>query len=286
MTQVKGATAAVTGAASGIGRALALAFAEQGCNLALADRDEVGLAAVADGLRRKHKLAITTARLDVSDAADVARFAAAAVAAHPKLNIIVNNAGVALLGDHDEVELADMQWLMNINFWGVVYGCRSFMPHLVQQPEAHIVNVSSVFGLMGPPGQTAYAAAKFAVRGYSESLRYELEERGGRIKVSTVHPGGIKTNIVKNARAVKSLSNRRADLADAFAKMARTTPAQAAETIMAGILANHPRILIGGDAHLIDRLQRLMPVRYYKWLRRVMQRGAQSSVRASAKIAS
>ena len=283
MTQLKDSTAAVTGAASGIGRALACALAEQGCHLALADRDEVGLAAVAEELRGKYKLTITTTNLDVSDVDAVTRFAASAVAAHPKLNIIINNAGVALMGDHDQIELSDMQWLMGINFWGVVYGCRAFMPHLVAQPEAHIVNVSSVFGLIGPPGNTTYSAAKFAVRGYSESLRYELEERGGHIKVSTVHPGGIKTNIVRNARAVPSLSNKKAGLEDGFEKLARTTPAQAADTIIAGILANSPRILIGGDARLIDRLQRLMPVSYYKWLRKITQRTSGTTTRASAK---
>ena len=283
VTDLKDATAAVTGAASGIGRALAYALAEQGCHLALADRDEVGLAATADGVRSKHGVKVTTSKLDVSDLADVERFAATAVASHPKLNIIINNAGVALMGDHDEVTLADMQWLMGINFWGVVYGCRAFMPHLVKQPAAHIVNVSSVYGLMGPPGNTTYSAAKFAVRGYTESLRYELEERGGRIHVSTVHPGGIKTNIVKNARAVNSLSNKRVQLEDGFEKIAQSTPEQAAARIVAGIRANEPRILIGADARMIDRLQRLMPVSYFKWLRKITQRASGSTTRLSAK---
>ncbi len=272
----------MTGAASGIGRALALALADRGCSLALADRDEVGLAALAAELAGKTGITVTTYKLDVSDAADVARFATAATKAHPRLGIIVNNAGVALMGDHDEIELADMHWLMNINFWGVVHGCRAFMPHLVAQPQAHIVNISSVFGLMGPPGQTAYAAAKFAVRGYSESLRHELEERGGHIKVMTVHPGGIKTNIAKNARAVASKSNHRARLEESFERLARSTPAQAADTIIAGILANEPRVLIGGDARLIDRLQRLMPGTCYKWLRRIMQRNGDA--RGGAKV--
>ena len=284
MTKLQGAAAAVTGAASGIGRALAGALAERGCSLALADRDQAGLDAVAAPLAAKPGITVTTHRLDVSDATAVAAFAATAAASHPGLNIIVNNAGVALMGDHDEVELADMQWLMNINFWGVVHGCRAFMPHLVRQPEAHIVNISSVFGLMGPPGQTAYAAAKFAVRGYTDSLRYELAERGGRIKVTTVHPGGIKTNIVRNARTVASKSNQRAQLEEGFERMARSTPAQAADSIIAGILENNPRVLIGSDARMIDRLQRLMPVGYYKWLRRIAQRSAGGRARAGAKI--
>lgn len=283
MTKLQGSAAAVTGAASGIGRATAIALAERGCSLALADREDIGLAETAAAITAKSAVKVTTHKLDVADAADIERFAAAAIAAHPALNIVFNNAGVALIGDHDEVTLADFQWLMNINFWGVVNGCRTFLPHLAKQPAAHIINTSSVYGLMGPPGQTAYAAAKFAVRGYTEALRYECEERGGRIKVSTVHPGGIRTNIVKNARAVPSQSNNRVQLEDGFAKMARSSPEQAAERIIKGIETDEPRILIGGDAHLIDRLQRLMPVSYYKWLRKIMQRQTGTTGRLTAK---
>jgi short-subunit dehydrogenase len=283
MTALNGAAAAVTGAASGIGRALADALAERGCHLALADRDAAGLIGTAEALRAKYPITVTTTVLDVADAAAVERFAAEAGAAHPKLNIVVNNAGVAMIGDHDQVSLADLQWLMGINFWGVVYGCRAFMPQLLAQGEAHIVNVSSVFGLVAPPGQTAYSSAKFAVRGFSEALRHELEERGGRIKVSTVYPGGIKTNIVRNARAVQALSNTRVELEDGFERMARSTPAQAAQCIVAGILADAPRILIGRDAQLIDRLQRLMPTRYYPWLRWLQQRASGRATRPGAK---
>jgi NAD(P)-dependent dehydrogenase (short-subunit alcohol dehydrogenase family) len=140
-----------------------------------------------------------------------------------------------------------------------------------------------VFGLVAPPGQTAYSSAKFAVRGFSEALRHELEERGGRIKVSTVYPGGIKTNIVRNARAVQALSNTRGELEDGFERMARSTPVQAAKCIVDGILANAPRILIGRDAQLIDRLQRLMPTRYYAWLRWLQQRATGRATRPGAK---
>lgn len=278
-----GAAVAVTGAASGIGRALALRLADLGADLALADRDEVGLASLAETIRAKQSVKVTTTQLDVSRHADVAQFAASAIAAHPKLNIVVNNAGVALLGDHDDVTLADFEWLMSINFWGVVYGTQAFLPHLARQPEAHIVNLSSVFGLIGPPGQTAYAASKFAVRGYTEAIRHEIEERGWPVRVSTVHPGGIKTNIVRNARATTNLSNQKAEIASNFEGMARSTPEQAAQCIVDGIVKNQVRILIGRDARLIDRLQRLMPVGHYRVLQKLMRRSSGRTSRIGAK---
>lgn len=283
MTKVTGAAAAITGAASGIGRALALRLAELGTDLALADRDEEGLANLAEAIRAKRPVKVTTTKLDVSSQPDVARFAAAAIEAHPKLNIVVNNAGVALLGDHDDITLADFEWVMSINFWGVVHGTQAFLPHLARQPEAHIVNLSSVFGLIGPPGQTAYTASKFAVRGYSESIRHEIDERGWPVHVSTVHPGGIKTNIVKNARATTNLSNQKADIASNFNTVARSTPEQAAQRIIDGIVRNEVRILIGGDARLIDRLQRLMPVRHFRVLQMLMRRNSGRSSRLGAK---
>ncbi len=283
MTKVTGAAVAVTGAASGIGRALALRLAELGADLALADRDEVGLANLVETIRAKRPVKVTTTKIDVSSQADVARFAASAIAAHPKLSIVVNNAGVALLGDHDDITLADFEWVMSINFWGVVYGTQAFLPHLAKQPEAHIVNLSSVFGLIGPPGQTAYAASKFAVRGYSESIRHEIDERGWPVHVSTVHPGGIKTNIVRNARATTNLSNQKADIASNFDSMARSTPDQAAQRIIDGITRNEVRILIGGDARLIDRLQRLMPVGHYKVLQFLIRRSSGRTSRLGSK---
>ncbi len=282
MTQIKGAAAAITGAGSGIGRALAMRFAELGCDLALADRDAQALASVQDVIRAKHPVKVTVATLDVSKQADVAAFAKSALADHPKLNILVNNAGVALLGDHDDVTLADFEWLMAVNFWGVVYGCREFLPQFSALKEAHIVNISSIFGLIGPPGSAAYAASKFAVRGYTESLRHECAERNWPVTVSTVHPGGIKTNIVSNARAT-NLSNQKGELVDTFARLARSTPEQAAETIVDGILRNQVRILIGGDARLVDRLQRLMPVGYAKWLQKLQRRATGRERRLGAK---
>jgi short-subunit dehydrogenase len=249
MTAIRGAAAAVTGAASGIGRALALELAARGCDLALADRDEAGLQAVAAEIAKAGSQKVTVHRVDVAEPGQIADFALAAIAAHPKLNIVVNNAGVALLGNFVEVEQAQMDWLMNINFWGVVHATRAFLPHLSQKPEAHIVNLSSIFGIVAPPGQTAYAAAKFAVRGFSESLRHELQMANSPVKLSVVHPGGVSTNIVRNSRAGTGVTDnaRRARSIERFDAMAKTTPAAAALRIIAGIEKNAPRILIGNE---------------------------------------
>jgi NAD(P)-dependent dehydrogenase (short-subunit alcohol dehydrogenase family) len=195
MTAISGSAAVVTGAASGIGRALALELAARGADLALADRDEAGLQAVGAEIGKAHKVKLTTHRVDVGEPAEIIAFAQAAVTAHPRLNIVVNNAGVALLGQFTEIDQAQMDWLFNINFWGVVHSCRAFLPALSQKPEAHIVNLSSIFGIVAPPGQTAYTSAKFAVRGFSESLRHELQTAGSPVRLSVVHPGGVLTNI-------------------------------------------------------------------------------------------
>ena len=191
MTAIRGA-AAITGAASGIGRALAIELAQRGCDLALADRDEAGLKALAAEIGGARKVSVH--RVDVGEPADVAQFASEAIAAHPALGIVVNNAGVALMGSFDEIDQAQMDWLFDINFWGVVHGTRAFLPHLKTLAEAHIVNLSSIFGIIAPPGQSAYAAAKFAVRGFSESVRHELAMAASPVKLSVVHPGGVATD--------------------------------------------------------------------------------------------
>jgi short-subunit dehydrogenase len=276
MTAIRGA-AAVTGAASGIGRALALELAARGCDLALADRDEAGLQAVAAEIAKASLRKVSLHRLDVGEPAQIADFAQAATSVHPALNILINNAGVALLGQFGEVEQAQMEWLFNINFWGVVHSTRAFLPHLSRQSEAHIVNLSSIFGIIAPPGQSAYAAAKFAVRGFSESLRHELQMANSAIKLSVVHPGGIATNIARNARSGAGVTDNagRAQAIERFDKMARTTPAAAALTIIAGIEKNAPRILIGNDARFMDLLQRFRPATYWRVLaRRIEKAGA------------
>jgi short-subunit dehydrogenase len=276
MTAIKGATAAVTGAASGIGRALSLELAARGCDLALADRDEAGLEAVTALIAKSHRRKVTVHRIDVSEPGQIAEFAIAATSAHPGLNIVVNNAGVALLGQFSETDQAEMEWLMNINFWGVVRTTRAFLPHLARQREAHIVNISSLFGIIAPPGQTAYSSAKFAVRGFSESLRHELQMAKSPVKVSVVHPGGVATNIVRNSRAGSGVTDnaRRAQSIERFDALAKTTPAAAALRIIAGIERNAPRILIGSDARFMDLLQRFRPATYWAPIARQIERRA------------
>jgi short-subunit dehydrogenase len=274
MTAIDGSAAAVTGAASGIGRALAIELAARGCDLAIADRDEAGLAALAAELASSGRK-VTTHRVDVSVPAQIEEFARAATSAHPGLNIVINNAGVALLGQFNEIDQAQFEWLMNINFWGVVHGSRAFLAHLSNRPAAHIVNISSIFGIIAPAGQTAYCASKFAVRGFSEALRHEFWLAKSPINVTVVHPGGIKTNIVRNMRTGVGITDnaRRVESIERFDnEFAKTTPAVAAQTIIKGIENNAPRVLIGGDAKFLDLLQRFRPGKYFSLLQRRIEK--------------
>ena len=281
MTAIPGSAAAVTGAASGIGRALAIELAARGCDLALADRDEAGLQSLAAEIGRAHAQRVTVHRVDIGDSKQIEAFAQAAIAAHPALNILVNNAGVALIGHFNEVDHAQMDWLMNINFWGVVHGTRAFLPHLSRQREAHIVNLSSIFGIVAPPGQTAYAATKFAVRGFSESLRHELQMAKSPVRLSVVHPGGIATSIVRNSHTGAGITDnaRRVQAIELFETMAKTTPAAAALRIIAGIENNTPRILIGNDARFMDLLQRFRPATYWAVLARQIEKAIAKAVK-------
>ena len=279
MTAIREA-AAVTGAASGIGRALAIELSARGCDLALADRDEAGLQEIAAELARTTSRKISVHRVDIGERSEIAAFAAAAIAAHPSLNILVNNAGVALLGQFNEIDQAEIEWLFNINFWGVVHSTRAFLSHLATRPEAHIVNVSSIYGIIAPPGQTAYSSAKFAVRGFSESLRHELQAASSPVRLSVVHPGGVSTNIVRNMRTGAGVTDneRRALAIEWFDQFARTTPQDAALRIIRGIEKNEPRILIGGDARFMDLLQRFRPATYWRvmaWWTERMRKAAE-----------
>jgi short-subunit dehydrogenase len=273
MTEISGA-AAITGAASGIGRALVIELASRGCDLALADRDEGGLKSLAAEIGAQRKISVH--RVDVSEPDEIAQFAREAIAAHPALNILVNNAGVALLGQFEEIDQAQMDWLFDINFWGVVHGTRAFLSHLKTRPEAHIVNVSSIFGIIAPPGQSAYAAAKFAVRGFSESVRHELAITGSPVRLSVVHPGGVATSIARSSRTGVGVTDnaRRAQMIDRFETAARTTPKDAALRIIRGIERNEPRILIGNDARFMDILQRFRPGTYRAPLQRRLEKMA------------
>jgi NAD(P)-dependent dehydrogenase (short-subunit alcohol dehydrogenase family) len=252
--------AAITGAASGIGRALAVNLAGQGCHLALSDVDTVGLAETVS-LCEGSGVKVTSKRVDVADRAAVFVWADEVVREHGRVNLIFNNAGVALAATIEAMDISDFEWLMNINFWGVVHGTQAFLPHLKASGEGHIVNVSSVFGLASIPSQSAYNSAKFAVRGFSDALRIELDIEKCGVSSTTVHPGGIRTNIARNARIDPSASDlsrgEGVDLDRNFQRVARTTPQRAAKEILTAVQANRRRALIGVDANVIDFLARL-----------------------------
>ena len=267
MKNFKDKVAVITGAGSGIGRALAQELASAGAKLALSDINETGLKETADllGLGEDR---LMTRKLDVADRQAFYDFADDVVNHFGYANMIFNNAGVALGATVEKMNYDDFEWLMNINFWGVVYGTKAFLPYLKESGEGHIINVSSVFGLIGIPTQSAYNAAKFAVRGFTESLRLELEMEQCGVSATSIHPGGIKTNIAKAARisddvAAITGSNPEQSKAD-FEKMFRTTPEEAASTILKGVRQNKRRVLIGSDALAIDTMQRLMPTSYQR----------------------
>lgn len=262
-------TAIVTGAASGIGRAIAQSLARRGCHLALADIDEAGLAETAKLVARP-ELLISQHKLDVSDREAIARFPDEVAKEHPRVDLLFNNAGVAVGGTFEQLSEEDFDWLFSINFYGVVRMTRAFLPVLHRSDDARIVNVSSLFGLIAVPGQTAYAASKFAVRGFSESLRHELE--GSTVGVSVVHPGGVATAIAKNARTGTSLAKEEIERRRAeFQKLLRLAPEIAGETIVRGVEARAPRILVGNDAKALALVERVMPVSYWSLLRRGSQ---------------
>jgi NAD(P)-dependent dehydrogenase (short-subunit alcohol dehydrogenase family) len=254
-----GRVAAVTGAGSGIGRALARELAVRGAHLALSDINEAGLAETMMLCETAAAAAkITSQRVDVADRDAVYAWADQVAADHGRVNLIFNNAGVALAATIEAMSYEDFEWLMSINFWGVVYGTKAFLPHLKAAGEGHVINMSSVFGLISVPGQAAYNAAKFAVRGFTDALRMELEMNPCGVSCTTVHPGGVKTNIARNARVDPSVALGRPDAAaDEFDKMARTTPENAARQILLGVTRDRRRVLVGPDAAVIDLVSRL-----------------------------
>ena len=257
--------AVVTGAGSGIGRALATALAREGAVLALSDVNEAALAATAEAVRGLGAR-VATDRVDVADRAAVHAWADRVVAAHGRVHLVVNNAGVGLAVRIADMSYEDLEWLFGINFWGVVHGTKAFLPHLRRAEEGHVVNVSSLFGIIAVPGQAAYNAAKFAVRGFTECLRQELELERSTVSATCVHPGGIKTNIARSARMPVETPGgpTRAERDAEFDRIARTTADQAAARILAGVRRNARRVLIGPDAHAIDLMQRLLPTAYQK----------------------
>jgi butyryl-CoA dehydrogenase len=272
MKSFSGKVAAITGAGSGIGRALAQDLARRGAHLALSDIDDVGLAETV-ALCEGHGVKVTSQRVDVADRDAVYAWADQVVADHGKVNLIFNNAGVALGAAIEAMSYEDFEWLMGINFWGVVHGTKAFLPHLKLAGEGHIVNMSSVFGLMSIPSQSAYNAAKFGVRGFTDALRIELDVARSGVSCTTVHPGGIKTNIARNARMDPSVASFGGDTDRArndFDKVAMTSPEKAARQILAAVEKNRRRALIGPDAKVLDFISRL-PAGVYQ---RVLVRGA------------
>lgn len=277
MKTIKDKVAAITGAGSGIGRATAILMASQGCHLALSDVNETGLAetAVQAG---KYGVKVTTKKVDVASREQMYAWADDVVKDHGLVNIIFNNAGVALGATVQDMSYEDFEWLMNINFWGVVYGTKAFLPHIKSAGEGSIINVSSVFGLIAVPSQSAYNAAKFAVKGFTEALREELAIEGANIGVTCVHPGGIKTNIAKNARVTESKGLVDEKSTRDFEKMFMTTPETAAKEVVNAILKNKRRLLIGPDAVVIDAMQRLLPTKYQL----ILEMGAKQRARKLA----
>lgn len=285
MLELKDRVVVITGAASGIGRALALRFFAEGCHLALSDLRLESLRALETELKGPQRVSYHA--LDVSRREDVEAYAAQIHQLHGRVDVVVNNAGVTVIDTVEGTSYADFEWLMSINFWGVVYGSRAFLPYLRQAPAGRLVNISSIFGLIAFPGQAAYNAAKFAVKGFTESLNQELIIEGAAVRAIPVHPGGIATHIADNARfgAPAPWSGSRQEVIQTFNdKLARTSPAQAAEVIVQGLRRHRRRILIGADAHLVDWIQRCLPTLYQSIVCRGHRRLARKTRSESAAV--
>lgn len=262
MASFNHSVAVITGAASGIGKSLAQRLAQQGIALALIDKDIQGLEQLQSKLT-EYSVLTTIHKLDVSDAKAFIELAIKVSQQHGRIDLLFNNAGVSLIDSVENQSIEDFQWVMNINFWGVVNGTHAFLPHLKKSPNAHIVNVSSLFGLLSAPLQSAYNASKHAVKGFTESLKMEMA--GSNVHVHCVHPGGIKTNITNSAK-ISTNSISRNQVIDDFNKLAKTSADDAAEAILAGLKSNKRRILIGKDAWLLDKIARWFPNSYEKIL--------------------
>jgi len=254
--------ATITGSGSGIGRALSIELASRGCHVALNDVDEAGMAETVAMIEQVGSVKISTRIVDVADRDAVEAWAAAVVEEFGQVNLIFNNAGVALEANVASMSYDNFRWLMDINFWGVVHGTMTFLPLLKESGDGHIINISSVFGLMGIPSQSAYNAAKFGVRGFTEALRTELDIEQSCVSATSIHPGGIRTNIARNARVEHDENAAPVDpdqFALEFDKFARTSPEKAAELILGAVQKNKRRALIGPDAHVFDFAARVSP---------------------------
>lgn len=266
-----GGTAVVTGAASGIGEALAHALARRGSHLVLLDRDAERLSGVAAAIRGGNRaLRVETHVVDLADSDATTQVANAVLRKHPRIRLLVNNAGVALSGRFDQVTLEEFNWVMDINFRAAVNLTHILLPALKAEPGSHLANVSSLFGLIAPPGQAAYAASKFAVRGFTEVLRHELADNG--IGVTSVHPGGIRTRIADSARVGSGVTpEEEENQRKQFASLLTIDPARAAGIILDGIERRRGRVLIGWLAKVLDLLARLLPASYAKILAAMMR---------------
>jgi NADP-dependent 3-hydroxy acid dehydrogenase YdfG len=258
----------ITGAGSGIGRGLALELASRGARLALSDIDADRAGATAAAASQRGAREVESYRLDVADRNAMFAHADEVVERFGTANLVVNNAGVALEGTVLDTSIEDYEWLIGINFWGVLYGTKAFLPHLLASGDGYVVNISSIFGIISVPTQSAYHAAKFAVRGFTESLREEMLMDGHPVGVSCVHPGGVKTDIARAARSGRAARER----AERFEKIARLTPDQAARIILKGVERRRARILVGTDAQFMDLMQRATGARYQDVVWRAVKR--------------
>ena len=266
MKNFKNKVAAITGAGSGIGQQLAVLLAKQGCHLSLSDVNEKGLAQTVE-LVEKSNVRVTTTKLDVADREAMKAWAADTVHDHGSVHMIFNNAGVALGSTVEGASYEELEWIVNINFWGVVYGTKEFLPLIKKSGEGHVINISSLFGLTAQPTQSAYNATKFAVRGFTESLRQELDIENCGVSALCVHPGGIRTNIANAAKmndSLKALGMNPEKSAKTFNKLLRCPPEEAARQILDAVQKDKRRLLIGNDAKTLDLIQRVLPTGYQK----------------------
>ena len=266
MKNFKNKVAAITGAGSGMGQQLAILLAKAGCHVSISDVNEKGLAETVE-LVKPYNVRVTSKKVNVAKLEEVRAWAEETVQNHGSVNMIFNNAGVALGSTVEGSNYEDLEWIMGINYWGVVYGTKEFLPYLKKTGEGHIINTSSLFGLTAQPTQSAYNSTKFAVRGFTESLRQELDIENSGVSALSVHPGGIRTNIANDARmsdSIKSMGMNPEKSAKAFNKLLRMPADEAAQQILDAVLKNKRRLLIGNDAKTLDLVQRILPTGYQR----------------------